>query len=303
MKHPGYIRLYETGELFRRIEALNSLMKRCTLCPRNCRVDRSNGETGVCKAGPLPMVSAAHPHFGEEKPLVGRSGSGTVFFTCCNLKCVFCQNHDISQGADGAEVSTDELASIMAGLQKQGCCNINFVTPTHQIAGIVEALPGAVELGLELPLVYNCGGYESVEVIRLLEGIFDIYMPDLKYGSNIMAIKYSSAPKYVENSRAAVLEMHRQVGDLVIDKNGAASKGLLIRHLVMPGDIAGTKSAMRFIANELSKNTYVNIMDQYMPCYRAMEYPELSRRVTADEFQEALNIAREAGLTRIDGDF
>ena len=301
MPHPSYIKLYETGELQKRIDALNVILEDCHLCPRNCRVNRIQGEKGVCKVGSLPMVSSFHAHFGEEKPLVGYYGSGTIFLTYCNLKCLFCQNYDISHLGEGREVSLKELGDMMISLMRQGCHNINFVTPTHQTAQIVSALPYAIERGLEIPLVYNCGGYESLETIKLLDGIFDIYMPDFKYGSNESAKKLSAAPDYVEITKVAIKEMHRQVGDLVIDRRGIAQKGLLIRHLVLPEGLAGTREVIRFIAKEISPNSYVNIMDQYRPCYKAFEHPPMDRRITSEEFEEAVRIAREEGLERLDG--
>src|SRR3990172_3517195 len=238
MPHPSYIKLYETGELQKRIDALNMILEDCHLCPRNCRVNRFKGEKGVCRVGSLPMVSSFHAHFGEEKPLVGRYGSGTIFLTYCNLKCLFCQNYDISHLGEGREVSLEEIGDMMISLMRQGCHNINFVTPTHQTAQIVSALPYAIERGLGIPLVYNCGGYEFLETIKLLDGIFDIYMPDFKYGSNEAAMKYSGARDYVERAKESIKEMHRQAGDLVLDKNGIAEKGLIIRHLVLPGGLA-----------------------------------------------------------------
>ncbi|MFQ5442796.1 MAG: radical SAM protein [Thermodesulfobacteriota bacterium] len=298
---PSYIRLYETGELFDRINKLRELLKDCTLCPRNCHVDRTSGERGVCEAGDKPVVSAAHPHFGEEAPLVGRGGSGTIFLTYCNLKCVFCQNYEISHMGEGTEVSTDDMAELMAGLQKKGCPNINFVTPTHQAPQIVESLPRAVELGLSLPLVYNSGGYESVETIRLLDGIFDIYMPDMKYGDKKVAKVLSGATDYVERAKEAILEMHRQVGDLELDAFGVARKGLIIRHLVMPGGLSGTHAVVRFIAGEVSRNSYVNIMDQYRPCFMALERKDIAAPVSREEFTEAIEAARKAGLIRLAG--
>ena len=301
MFQPSYIKLYETGELHKRIELLNKILEDCCLCPRNCRVNRFKGEKGVCRVGALPMVSSFHAHFGEERPLVGYYGSGTIFLTYCNLKCLFCQNYDISHLGEGREISREELGSMMISLMRQGCHNINFVTPTHQAAQIVSSLPSAIEKGLEIPLVYNCGGYESVETIKLLDGIFDIYMPDFKYGNNESAKKLSAAPDYVEIAKEAIKEMHRQVGDLKIDKRGIAQRGLLIRHLVLPDGLAGTKEVMRFIATEISKNTYINIMDQYRPCYKAFEHPPMNRRITNEEFEEAVRIAREDGLERLDG--
>lgn len=298
---PGYIALYENGELFGRINRLREIMTDCTICPRNCHVDRTIGKLGVCRTGDKPVVSASHPHFGEEAPLVGWGGSGTVFLTNCNLRCVFCQNYEISHLGEGDEVTTDDLAGMMVRLQRIGCHNINFVTPTHQIAQIVESLPKAVEQGLELPLVYNCGGYEAVDTIKLLDGIFDIYMPDIKYGDNGMAKRFSGAGDYVDRCKEAVKEMHRQVGDLVIDKNGLAVRGLIIRHLVLPHGVAGTTAVVKFIAEELSTDSYVNIMDQYRPCWKAGDYPEISRRISAVEFEEALRAARDAGLRRLAG--
>jgi putative pyruvate formate lyase activating enzyme len=301
---PGYIRLYETGELDKRINTLNRILTDCTLCPRNCRVDRHKGELGVCKVGSLPVVSSFNPHYGEEPPLVGRYGSGTIFLTYCNLKCIFCQNYDISHLGHGRELTHEELSSMMIELQRRGCHNINFVTPTHQTAQIIAGLPRAIEMGLEVPLVYNSGGYESLETIRLLDGIFDIYMPDIKYGDNEAAKGLSGAGDYVEVSRAAVKEMQRQVGDLVTDRHGIALRGLIIRHLVLPEGLAGTRSVMGFIAREVSTGAYVNIMDQYRPCYRAAEnskYPAMGRSITNREFEEAVRIAKEEGLKRLAG--
>lgn len=298
---PGYIRLYETGELFERISSLKTILKHCSLCPRLCGVDRINNERGVCRAGALPFVSAAHPHFGEEPPLVGFGGSGTIFLTWCNLRCIFCQNYDISHTGEGGETSIEELSSMMISLQRQGCHNINFVTPTHQAASIAEALPRAIELGLELPLVYNCGGYERVETLRLLEGIFDIYMPDIKYSDNSTALELSGAPGYFDIAKAAVIEMHRQVGDLTVDRNGIARRGLIVRHLVLPNGASGVREVARFIAREVSPDTYVNMMDQYRPAYRAYEDKRVSRRITVKEFEEAVRTAREEGLRRIQG--
>lgn len=303
---PSYIRSYETGELSRRIDTLYHILEDCHLCPRGCRVNRLKGEKGVCKVGHLPMVSSFHPHFGEERPLVGYYGSGTIFLTYCNLRCLFCQNYDISHLGHGEEVSYEVLASMMVSLQRQGCHNINFVTPTHQISQIVKALPYAIERGLDIPLVYNCGGYESLETIKLLDGVFDIYMPDFKYGSNEVAKRLSAAPDYVEVAKASIKEMLRQVGDLVITPLspqgvGIAQRGLLVRHLVLPEGMAGTREVMRFIAQEVSPDTYVNVMDQYRPCYKAFDHPPMNRRITRDEFEEAIRIAVEEGIRRLDG--
>ncbi|MCX7678733.1 MAG: radical SAM protein [Spirochaetes bacterium] len=294
-----YISLYESGELERRVHKVEQIMHACTLCPHVCGVNRIEGEKGKCKTGMMPIVASFHPHFGEESCLVGRGGSGTIFFSNCNLACVFCQNYDISQLGFGEEVSFDELAGMMLVLQRKGCHNINFVTPTHMVYAILRALLIAIPQGLTLPLVYNSGGYDSVDTLHLLDGIFDIYMPDFKYFDETVAMKYSSASNYPLYATRAVEEMHRQVGDLVIDNNGIAQRGLLIRHLVLPNDLAGTKGVMR-ILSRISRHTYINIMDQYRPQYRAHEYPDLKRRVTLQEFDEATEAARAEGLYRFD---
>ena len=295
---PSYIALYESGELKERIEKLMAILKSCTLCPRKCEVNRLEGELGVCQAGSTLMISSAFPHFGEEPPLVGQNGSGTIFLTHCNLRCVFCQNYDISHLGDGAKSSPEEMAKYMVALQNRGCHNINFVTPTHFVPQIVSALPKAIEMGLRIPLVYNCGGYESIKVIKLLENIFDIYMPDAKFADSENAKKYCKAPDYPEVVKEVLKEMHRQVGVLQINHQGIAERGVLIRHLVMPEGLAGTEKIMKFIAEELSPDSYVNIMIQYYPHYKASKYPELSRRITLGEFQDALAIARSFGLCR-----
>jgi putative pyruvate formate lyase activating enzyme len=298
---PCYIRLHETGELTRRIDAARAVLRDCTLCPWHCHVNRLKGEKGVCRVGKLPVVSSFSPHFGEERPLVGQHGSGTIFLTWCNLRCVFCQNYDISHLGMGDEVEMEQLGKMMLSLQRQGCHNINFVTPTHQIAQILAALPYAIERGLDVPLVYNCGGYEEVDTLRLLDGVFDIYMPDFKYGDNATAQCLSGAPRYVETAKAAIKEMHRQVGNLLLDERGIAVRGLLVRHLVLPEGLAGTRLVMGFLSRELSPDTYVNIMDQYRPCFKAVDHPPLNRRITRQEFDEAVAIAREEGLWRLDG--
>ena len=300
---PSYIMSYETGELSRRAATLTALLKECVICPWNCRVDRTAPmlHRGVCRVGRSAMVANFSPHFFEEPPLTGYGGSGAIFLSYCNLKCVFCQNYDISHFGAGLEVSSEELSKMMVMLQRQGCHNVNFVAPTHQIAQIIESLPNAIENGLSVPLVYNCGGYESVETIKLLDGIFDIYMPDFKYGDNEASLEYSGAKDYVERARESLKEMHRQVGDLVLDKNGIAERGLMIRHLVLPCGVAGTREVMRFIAKEISKDTYVNVMGQYRPCHRAFEYPPLDRRVTEEEVEEAVRIAKKEGLHRFAG--
>jgi len=295
---PVYLRLYEKGELDNRIETLREVLKSCTLCPRECRVDRLNGEAGYCQAGKDLKVSSVFPHFGEEPPLVGRSGSGTIFLTHCNLRCVFCQNYDISHLGGGARVATDQMARSMIKLQEIGCHNINFVTPTHYVPQIMAALPQAIELGLRVPLVYNCGGYESWEMIRLLDGVIDIYMPDVKFFSPETAGRFCNAPDYPDVVKSVLKEMHRQVGDLEMDSGGIAKRGLLIRHLVMPHGLAGTEEVMEFIAHELSPQSYVNVMAQYRPVYQAVEFPDLKRPVTMEEFAKALEIARKYRIYR-----
>lgn len=297
---PSYLILKEKGELKERIEKTWAILESCNLCPRNCRKNRLKGEKGTCKIGYLPYVSSFHPHFGEESPLVGRYGSGTIFLTSCNLLCIYCQNYTISHLMEGEECSFDDLAKMMISLQKRGCHNINFVTPTHQIPQILRSLEIAIDMGLNVPLVYNSSGYDSLETLQLLEGIFDIYMPDIKYMNPEPAKKYSNAEDYPEVVKKAIKEMHRQVGDLIINEEGIAVRGLLVRHLVLPNGLAGTKEAMKFIAEEISKNTYVNIMDQYYPCFKAFEHISISRRINYKEFEEAINFAKEAGLKRLD---
>lgn len=297
---PAYKRL-STSELWEKVKTAEAILKKCTLCPRNCEVDRTAGERGVCKTGDRPFVASWGPHFGEEKPLVGRFGSGTIFFSFCNLKCIYCQNWTISHLGEGDEVSFERLAEIMLEIQGMGCHNINLVTPTHQMPMILHSLAIAAEKGLNIPIVYNCGGYESIEAIRILDGVIDIYMPDFKYSDPEMAMKYSKAKDYPHVAKAAIKEMHRQVGDLIIDDRGIALRGLLVRHLVLPGGIAGTEEIVRFIAEEISKDTYINIMDQYYPCYKAFEHPPLDRRITTKEYTEAIELALKAGLRRIDG--
>ena len=299
MSWPAYLELHQTGELRRRAKTAEQLLEPCHVCPRECLAQRLQGKKGVCGVADQAMVSSYGPHFGEERPLVGVGGSGTIFLTHCNLCCVFCQNAEISQGDEGQIVSAKDLAQMMLDLQRMGCHNINFVTPTHQVAQILRALPMAVEGGLEVPLVYNCGGYESLETLRILDGIFDIYMPDFKYGDAEMAKRYSQVESYPEVAKAAFREMHRQVGDLTLDRRGIARRGLLVRHLILPNGLAGTGEVVRFLA-ELSEDTYVNIMDQYRPCYRAHEYPPLARRPTRAEIEEAQQLARAAGLHRLD---
>jgi putative pyruvate formate lyase activating enzyme len=300
MSWPAYRSLLASGELARRTGAAERLLDPCRLCPRECAARRLRRETGACGIGDAAVVSSAGQHFGEEAPLVGRGGSGTIFFARCNLGCVFCQNAEISHRGDGRAASAEELGRMMLGLQEAGCHNINLVTPTHQTPQILRGLLVAAAGGLRLPLVYNCGGYESLETLRLLDGIVDIYMPDFKYADATVGERYSGVVGYPEIAEAAIREMHRQVGDLTLDRCGVASRGLLVRHLVLPNGLAGTAHVMRFLAG-LSPDTYVNVMAQYRPCHRAHEYPLLARRPTREEYAEALHLARGAGLRRLDG--
>ncbi len=295
---PSYISLHQKGELQRRIRLLTGFLKECRLCPRECRVNRLSGELGYCQAGSEPMVSSAFPHFGEESPLSGSHGSGTIFLTHCNLRCVFCQNYDISHEGRGESFTFSGMARAMVRLQEMGCHNINFVTPTHYAPQIVAPLPEAVEMGLRVPIVYNCSGYESLEVIQLLEGIVDIYMPDAKSMDENYSKRLFHAPDYPDNLKKVLKEMHRQVGDLKTDSRGIAEQGLLIRHLVMPGGTATSEAILKFVAEELSIHSYVNIMDQYRPEYRAHEHSEINRRITHKEFAEAVQIARRHRLYR-----
>jgi putative pyruvate formate lyase activating enzyme len=300
MAWPAYLAPYQTGELHVRIEAARRLAAECRLCPRGCGVRRRQGDVGVCGVAGDAVVSSHGAHFGEEAPLAGQGGSGTIFLTGCNLQCVFCQNFEISQRREGRHTSPERLAQMMLDLQRLGCHNINFVTPTHQIFQILQALPSAVEGGLRLPLVYNCGGYESLEALRLLDGVIDLYMPDLKYADAAVATWCSGVRDYPAVAQAAIREMHRQVGDLVMDERGVARRGLLVRHLVLPSGLAGTEEVVRFLAG-VSPDTYLNIMDQYRPCHQAHEHPLLARRPTAGELERARQSARAAGLRRLDG--
>lgn len=277
------------------IDKFYELLSPCRVCPRECGVDRLNGEIGNCGAGADVEVSSYHQHFGEEPPLVGRHGSGTIFLTHCNLHCVFCQNYEISQLGIGKKVTLADLAKMMLRLQELGCHNINFVTPTPWVPQLVEALAIAQEQGLVLPVVYNCGGYESVQTLKMLEGIVDIYMPDIKYAENELAEKYSAAADYWDIVRPALREMHRQVGDLEVE-DGIAKKGLLIRHLVLPNDLAGSRQCFEFIGRELSTKTVVNVMAQYYPTFKANQYAKINRRITTQEYREAIQELNRLGL-------
>ena len=274
-----------------------SLLEKCSICPRRCGVNRLEGETGTCRVGREVIVSTASLHHGEEPPISGYRGSGTIFFSSCNLRCVFCQNYEISQYSHGDPVTAEKLAGMMLALQKKGAHNINWVTPTHFGPQIMQALLKAYERGLTIPVVYNCGGYESVEVLKLWDSIIDIYMPDMKYGEGESAKKYCSAADYPRANQEAVAEMHRQVGDLRMDKQGIAQRGLLIRHLVLPNGVAGSEAVVRFIAEKVSRGTYISLMSQYFPQYRADEFPEINRRVTRAEYIAVQDLMKQLGLT------
>jgi putative pyruvate formate lyase activating enzyme len=300
MTQSGYLALYREGKLDGRIAEAQQRLSPCRVCPRHCKVDRLSDEKGICQTGVKAVVSSYTPHFGEESPLVGSGGSGTIFFTHCNLLCIFCQNYEISHLGQGIETDPGQLAAMMVSLQRQGCHNINFVTPSHVVPQILVALPKAIEKGLTVPLVYNSSGYDSLETLKLLEGIVDIYMPDFKFWDKDLAKRYAKAPDYPEVAQKAILEMHRQVGDLVMDNEGVAVKGLLVRHLVMPGSLEETGEILRFLAREVSVDTYVNVMDQYRPYGEACHCPPIDRTLTGGEYQQALKLARDAGLQRLD---
>jgi len=300
----AYLKLWESGELSRRVALGLEKLADCTLCPRNCHVNRIEDETKVCKTGRYTIVSSYFAHFGEEGCLRGSRGSGTIFFSSCNLRCVFCQNYEISWDGEGRATKPDELARMMLHLQDKGCHNINFVTPEHVVPQILEALLPAVERGLRLPLVYNTSAYDSLDSLALMDGIVDIYMPDFKFWDSSQARRYAKAPDYPETARRAIKEMHRQVGPLVMDENGVALRGVLLRHLVMPGGVAGTPEIMQWIACELGPDTYVNLMAQYHPACRVgeSEYPEIDRCITGSEFRQGLDAFCAAGLARLDSD-
>jgi len=298
---PGYLELHRSGELQRRGEELWQLMESCSLCPRGCGTARLDGQAGFCQATSQLVIAAYNPHYGEERPLVGRGGSGTVFFSNCGLRCVFCINWEISQGGEGAPRSVEDLADMMLHLQEIGCHNINIVTPTHYSAHIVLALDIAAAEGLRLPLVYNTCGWERLDILQRLDGIVDIYLPDFKYAESAMASKYSSgADTYPEVTKTALLEMHRQVGVAKPADDGLMYRGLMIRHLVMPNSVSGSKQVIDWIAANLPKDTYVNIMAQYRPMYKAFDYPEIARRLNRAEYNEVVQHARQVGLTNLD---
>ncbi len=294
--YPRYLESYHSGKLKKVISETFSLLKSCCICPRKCKVNRINNEVGFCKTGLKPYVYSYMPHHGEEPPVSGIRGSGTIFFSHCNMACVYCQNYEFSQSGQGREVDFTELARIMLELQRLNCHNINLVTPTHIMPQILKALEIAIEGGLNIPIVYNTGGYELPQIIKLLDGIVDVYLVDMRYADSKMAIKYSDAPDYPKYNQGAVKEMHRQVGIAETDKNGIIKKGVLIRHLVLPNNIAGTDKIMKFIAREISKDTYVSLMSQYLPYYRAAEFQDISRRLYDYEYEEARNTMQKYGL-------
>ena len=297
---PSYVSALKNGLLKEKVGKAYNLLKSCVLCPRKCGVDRLSGETGTCNTGKSAWVSSYNPHFGEEDPLVGTQGSGTIFFTHCNLLCLFCQNFDISHQGYGQKVSDDQLAAMMLALQNQGCHNINFVSPSHVVPQILSAVAIAAAHGLSIPLVYNTGCYDRVATLQLLEGVFDIFMPDFKFWDPQIAESACQAGDYPEVARRALLEMHRQVGDLQIDEQGIARRGLLIRHLVLPDELAGTRKIMRFIAQKISPDSYVNIMPQYRPCGRAAEVSGLDSNLKPDEYHRAVQAANAEGINRLD---
>ena len=300
---PAYVETYESGELRRKVDEARAALASCRVCPRDCDVDRLADERAVCRTGRHAQVASASPHFGEEDVLRGWRGSGTIFFSYCNLRCVFCQNYDISWQGGGEELDALEIAGLMLELQARGCHNINFVTPEHVVPQVLEAVWEAARRGLRLPLVYNTGAYDALHSIELLDGVVDVYMPDLKFWETATARRLVLAPDYPERARAAIREMHRQVGDLVCDEDGLALRGLLVRHLVMPEGLAGSEGVMEFLAG-LSADTYVNVMDQYGPAGKVRQLPErygdIDRRVRAHEVGEAIDLARAAGLWRLD---
>ena len=299
---PAYAKLEAKGKLAERVEQAYRILEKCELCPNRCGVNRRKGQKGICRAPEKAMVYSHHPHFGEELPLVGQEGSGTIFFSNCSLRCVFCQNWPISHEGWGREVSDEDLADVMLDLQGIGCHNINLVTPTHVMPNIVSATRIALKKGLRLPLCYNTSGYERVENIKLLDGIVDIYLPDLKFMDGAEAARYNfiAASNYPEMAQESIIEIHRQVGDLVTDERGIALRGLMVRHLVMPNRVAGTREFVKWVAENLSTGTYVNIMAQYRVEHRAFEYERIARAITPEEFVEAMEWAIETGLTNLD---
>jgi len=286
-------------EFEKRIGKAFKILENCEICPRNCHINRIKGKEGYCKLGALPEVSAFHAHFWEESVLVGKYGSGIIFFTSCNLSCVYCQNYEISQLRIGKEISFEDLAQMMIKLQNIGCHNINLCSPTSHVPAILKSLILARNMGLKLPLIYNTNTYDSPKTLKLLDGIIDIYMPDTKYSDNKFSLKYSDVPDYFKVMKTAIKKMHKQVGDLVINKQGLAEKGLLVRHLVLPNNISGPEKIFQFLAKEISKNTFLNVMDQYRPCYKAFQFSELARPITKKEYKKTVLFAQGLGLERI----
>ncbi|MEW6025969.1 MAG: radical SAM protein [Planctomycetota bacterium] len=293
---PSYLDLWNSGEFAERITEANRILEECTLCPRQCKVNRLKGDLGFCKSGSEAIISSAGPHYGEEPPISGTKGSGTIFFTNCNLRCVFCQNYQISQQGEGSPVTTENLAKRMIYLQEIGCHNINLVSPTHFVPQILEALALAIPKGLKIPIVYNTNGYDSLATLKLLDGIVDIYLPDIKYAGDRYAQEYSGVDDYVRHNRMALKEMYRQTGNLVTDENGIAQRGLLIRHLVLPDRLAGTFDCLDFIAREISRDAYVSLMSQYHPSHKAHKHPLINRRLKQSEYKEVVAYAEKLGL-------
>lgn len=296
MNYPIYLAAYQSGDLNKISEKALRMLEACSICPRKCGVNRLKDELGFCKTSSRAKVCSFMPHYGEEPPISGVRGSGTIFFTYCNMSCVYCQNYQFSQLGEGREVEEEELANFMIQLQNMGCHNINLVTPTHVMPQILKALMVAIPLGLKIPLCYNTGGYELPEIIELLDGIVDIYLPDMRYGNNESGIKYSNAPDYPKYNQLAVRLMHKQVGIPEFDERGVIKRGLIIRHLVLPNNLSGTEKIMEFLAKEVSKDCYISLMSQYYPCYKAQQYPEIARRVTAEEYEFAKDIMQKYGL-------
>ena len=297
---PAYLPLYRSGELGERAARALDDLASCRMCPRDCGVNRLEGELGFCRTGRLARVASYNAHFGEEAPLVGSRGSGTIFLSSCNLLCSFCQNYDISHQSEGVEVDAAHMAAMMLALAERGCHNINFVTPSHVVPQILEAVALAAGQGLHIPLVYNSGGYDRKDTLQLLDGVFDIYMPDFKFWEERWAERFCGVRDYRDIAKEALREMHRQVGDLVVDEKGVATRGVLLRHLVMPDNIAGTGEIMRWVAGEISADTYVNVMDQYRPCGQAVGDETVNRRLQGREYREAVEATKQAGLTRLD---
>ena len=295
MFSPAYITLYKSGELSKRVKLAREILSGCILCPRNCRINRNLSQSGFCRSGKDAKVYSTQAHFGEEPPISGRAGSGTIFFANCSLRCIFCQNYPFSQLGEGEIVSIEKLAGMMLDIKNKGCHNINLVSPTHFVPQILGALEIAVDKGLDLPLVYNTNGYESLSTLKLLQGIVDIYLPDLKYSDNRVAEKYSGASNYWEAAKEALREMYKQVGNLKT-KQGVAYRGLIVRHLILPKGLSGTKEVLNFLAKEVSSSVHISLMRQYYPAFKAQGFPPLDRPITKEEYLEAKRYFQEAGL-------